>query len=161
MVDFMNSAVRSALMSRIRAKDTKPEVIVRKQLWARGFRFRLHTRRLAGTPDLVLHKWNALVFVHGCFWHRHEGCTFFRLPKTRTNFWDAKLSANRQRDLAVIEVLLGAGWRVAVVWECAIRLNPTEMGSQLAEWLANEGMGADIRAHQGAVVIGGLDNGVP
>lgn len=160
MVDFMNSAVRSALMSRIRAKDTKPEVIVRKQLWARGFRFRLHTRRLAGTPDLVLHKWNALVFVHGCFWQRHEGCTFFRLPKTRTNFWDAKLSANHQRDLAAVEALLGTGWRVAVVWECAIRLNPIEMGSQLAEWLASEGRGTEIRAHEGAVVAGELHNGV-
>lgn len=160
MVDFMNSAVRSALMSRIRAKDTKPEVIVRKQLWARGFRFRLHTKRLAGTPDLVLHKWNALVFVHGCFWHRHEGCTFFRLPKTRTKFWDAKLSANRQRDLAAVEALLGVGWRVAVVWDCAIRLNPIEMGSQLAEWLVSEGRGTDIRAHEGAVVAGELHSGI-
>lgn len=160
MVDVICPAVRSALMSRIRAKNTKPEVMVRKQLWARGFRFRLHAKELTGKPDLVLPKWKALVFVHGCFWHRHEGCPFFRLPKTRTDFWDGKLSANRQRDLVAIDELLGAGWRVAVVWECAVRLDSNEMSNRLAEWLASRRKEIEILARDSVVVAVELNSGV-
>lgn len=159
MVDVMSSAVRSALMSRIRGKNTKPEIIVRTQLWARGFRFRLHTKGLAGKPDLVLPKWKAVVFVHGCFWHRHEGCPLFRLPKTRTEFWDGKLSANRQRDLAAVRDLLSLGWRVAVVWECAIRLDPAATIDQLAEWISSHREKTEIQASNGIVIGGGLDSG--
>ncbi|WP_312738917.1 very short patch repair endonuclease [Stenotrophomonas sp.] len=158
MVDVMSSAVRSALMSRIRAKNTKPEIIVRRQLWARGFRFRLHSKGLAGKPDLVLPKWKAAVFVHGCFWHRHEGCPLFRLPKTRSDFWDAKLAANRQRDLAAVRTLLSMGWRVAVVWECAIRLDSTGASDELAGWIATDRQGIEILASNDAVIRKDLDS---
>lgn len=157
MVDVMSSAVRSALMSRIRAKNTKPERIVRKLLWARGFRFRLHAKGLAGKPDLVLPKWRAVVFINGCFWHRHWDCSNFRLPKTRTAFWDAKLLANRQRDLVVTDRLHRTGWRVVVVWECAIRLDPEEATNQLATWLSEGKAGAEIRAYEGSVTTQHFD----
>jgi len=159
MVDVMSSAVRSALMSRIRTRNTKPEVTVRRQLWARGFRFRLHAKGLAGKPDLVLPKWKAAVFVHGCFWHRHEGCPLFRLPKTRADFWDAKLSANRQRDLAVVRSLLDMNWRVAVVWECAIRLDSSAASDRLSEWISSDRKGIEILASEGTVICGDLDSG--
>lgn len=152
MVDVMSSATRSALMSRIRAKNTQPEMVVRRMLWARGFRFALHSRRLAGKPDLVLPKWKAVVFVHGCFWHRHLDCPLFRLPKTRSEFWDAKLEANRQRDASSILSLQAEGWRVGVVWECAIRLDAVETVQQLSQWLLSGADGAEIRARHGAVV---------
>jgi len=151
MVDVMSSATRSALMSRIRAKNTQPEIVVRRMLWARGFRFALHSRRLSGKPDLVLPKWKAVVFVHGCFWHRHLDCPLFRLPKTRSEFWDAKLEANRQRDAASILSLQAEGWRVGVVWECAIRIDAAETVQQLSQWLLSGTDGAEIRARRGAV----------
>jgi len=158
MVDVMSPAVRSALMSRIRAKNTTPEVIVRRQLWARGFRFRLHTNALPGKPDLVLPKWKASVFVHGCFWHRHAGCPLFRLPKTRADFWDAKLSANRQRDLAAVRSLLDMNWRVAVVWECAIRLDSSATNDRLSDWISSDRKGIEILASDGAVIGEDLDS---
>jgi len=153
MVDVMSAEKRSALMSRIRGKDTTPEIQVRRYLWANGFRYRLHPKKLAGKPDLVLPKWHAVVFVHGCFWHRHEGCDYFRLPKTRSEFWDAKLQRNTSRDTAVIKTLIRAGWRVAVVWECALRKDPGGTGLQLALWLRSDkksvqliGQGHSIRS---------------
>ena len=135
MVDVMSSDKRSALMSRIRGKNTGPELLIRKYLWRAGFRYRLHSKRLPGKPDLVLPKWNAAVFVHGCFWHRHAGCPYFRLPKTRTVFWDEKLSGNQARDSAAIAALIHDGWRVAVVWECAVRANADSTGRRLTSWL--------------------------
>ncbi|WP_260844214.1 very short patch repair endonuclease [Stenotrophomonas rhizophila] len=154
----MSSATRSALMSRIRAKNTRPEMVVRRKLWARGFRFGLHAKRLAGKPDLVLPKWRAVVFVHGCFWHRHPDCPFFRLPKTRPEFWDAKLHANQQRDASSIASLRGEGWRVGVVWECAIRLDAGESVQQLSQWLSGGTHGAEIRARHGAVATEPLNS---
>lgn len=144
MVDVMSAEKRSALMSRIRAKDTIPEMQVRRFLWANGFRYRLHPRGLAGKPDLVLDKWNAVVFVHGCFWHRHVGCSYFRLPKTRPDFWDAKLQDNRYRDAAAIKALMNAGWRVAVIWECALRGDSNRVGELLASWLRSGKKSAQI-----------------
>ncbi|WP_229238164.1 very short patch repair endonuclease [Dyella amyloliquefaciens] len=135
MVDKMSAEKRSALMSRIRGKDTLPEMAVRKRLWREGFRYRLHPKGLAGRPDLVLPKWGAVVFVHGCFWHRHNGCSYFRLPKTRTAFWDAKLQRNRERDASALKTLIDAGWRLAVVWECALRRDADHVGELLATWL--------------------------
>jgi DNA mismatch endonuclease (patch repair protein) len=106
-------------MSGIRGKNTKPEIVLRKLLHARGFRFRLHTT-LPGRPDLVFQKWNAVIFVHGCFWHRHE-CSIFKWPSSRRKFWRTKINGNADRDQRNIEKLLQKGWRVAVVWECATR----------------------------------------
>lgn len=134
----MSADKRSALMSRIRAKNTKPERLVRQHLWRIGFRYRLHSKNLPGKPDLVLPKWRAAIFVHGCFWHRHLGCPYFRLPKTRTDFWDEKLRRNSERDAQAISALIEEGWRIAVVWECAVRASPQNVGSNLAEWIRSD-----------------------
>jgi DNA mismatch endonuclease (patch repair protein) len=135
MVDVMSADKRSALMSRIRGKDTAPELHVRKSLWRAGLRYRLHTKDLPGKPDLVLPKWKAVVFVHGCFWHRHVDCSYFRLPKTRSEFWDEKLRRNQERDETAISTLAKAGWRIAIVWECAVRNDPDAVGRKLATWV--------------------------
>lgn len=135
MVDVMSAVNRSALMSRIRGKNTALELRLRKLLWRQGLRYRLHGVRLPGKPDLVFPRWRAAVFVHGCFWHRHTGCPLFRLPKTRTEFWDEKLRLNMQRDSRAVHALMEGGWKVAVVWECAIRSAPETAGRELAEWI--------------------------
>ncbi|WP_426664467.1 very short patch repair endonuclease [Rhodanobacter aciditrophus] len=132
----MSAEKRSALMSRIRGKDTRPELLVRRSLWRAGFRYRLQARELPGKPDLVLPKWKAAVFVHGCFWHRHNGCAYFRLPRTRPQFWDTKLRRNSDRDAGAISRLMEEGWRVAVVWECALRANADKAGEILAAWIS-------------------------
>ncbi len=111
---------RSEVMSRIRGKDTKPELAVRRALWAAGLRYRLHHKRLPGRPDLVFAGRRTVLFVHGCFWHCHEGCVKFRLPKTRTDWWAAKLARNKARDTQVGAELEAAGWRVLVIWECEV-----------------------------------------
>jgi DNA mismatch endonuclease (patch repair protein) len=125
-------------MSRIRAKDTKPELLIRRGLHRRGFRFRLHARKLPGKPDLVLRKYNAVVFVHGCFWHRHE-CALFKWPKRRSEFWKDKLQTNVRRDAQVAEALGRAGWRILNIWECSLK-GPHQLGAnealdRAAEWL--------------------------
>jgi DNA mismatch endonuclease (patch repair protein) len=135
MVDIVSPDKRSALMSRIRNKDTLPEMRVRKGLWQSGLRYRLHVRELPGRPDLVLPRWNACVFVHGCFWHHHDGCQNFRLPRTRPRFWKDKLVGNKRRDIESIAALDAAGWRVAVVWECAVRADCDRIISMLARWI--------------------------
>lgn len=118
---------RSENMSRIRGKNTQPELVVRRALWAAGLRYRLHDRRLEGNPDLVFPALRTVVFVHGCFWHCHEGCNNFRIPKTRSEWWAAKLARNKERDAQVQAHLRAAGWRVIVIWECE-----TEDGDRLA-----------------------------
>lgn len=107
-------------MSRIRSVDTKPEIIVRRALHAAGFRFRLYDKSLPGSPDLVLTRYRSVVFIHGCFWHGH-GCSQFRLPATRAEFWESKISANRVRDQQSLRHLRANGWRTLVIWECALR----------------------------------------
>lgn len=107
-------------MRAIRCKDTKPELLVRKALHARGFRYRVHVRSLPGSPDLVFPKYQSVIFIHGCFWHRHD-CSYFKMPKTRTEFWSSKIAANIRRDESAICALHSLGWRVLVVWECALR----------------------------------------
>ncbi len=109
---------RSQVMSRVRSKDTGPELLVRRALWAAGIRYRLHDTLLPGHPDLVLAGRHTVVFVHGCFWHRHENCPRNRTPKTRVEWWTAKFSRNKTRDTEVRSLLEAAGWRVFVIWEC-------------------------------------------
>lgn len=121
MADVVTPEVRSRMMSGIRGRNTRPEKIVRSGLFAAGFRFRLHRRDLPGKPDLVLAKWHAAVFINGCFWHAHQNCRFFRVPKSRRSFWTEKLEANRSRDAACIAALVNGGWKVITVWECALR----------------------------------------
>jgi DNA mismatch endonuclease (patch repair protein) len=135
MVDVMSAERRSELMSRIKGKNTAPELFVRKYFWRDGLRYRLHGRGLPGKPDLVLKRWGCVVFVNGCFWHRHEACPLFLLPGTRRDFWDNKLRGNQIRDLNAIAALSGSGWRVCVVWECALRAAPKESCRQLADWI--------------------------
>lgn len=121
MADVVDPAKRSEMMAGIGAKNTKPELVVRQALHRLGYRFRLHRKDLPGKPDIVLPKWKTVIFVHGCFWHGHENCPLFRLPKSRTEFWKEKIAANLQRDKAVREKLHKAHWRQIEVWECATK----------------------------------------
>lgn len=120
MADIISPEQRSALMSRIRGKDTKIELEVRHGLHALGFRYRLGGAGLPGRPDIVLPKYRTVVFVHGCFWHQHD-CHLFRLPKTRTEFWKAKVDANRERDRRSEARIAELGWQVETIWECQLR----------------------------------------
>jgi DNA mismatch endonuclease (patch repair protein) len=108
-------------MSAIHAKNTKPELLVRRYLFSQGFRYRLNDPRLPGHPDLVLRKYRTVVFVNGCFWHGHEGCKYFRLPQTNTEFWQAKITRNAERDKAVQRALAALGWHCITVWECQLK----------------------------------------
>jgi len=120
MVDVLSPEQRRLNMSRIRGRDTKPEMLVRRGLHARGLRYKLHDRTLPGRPDLVFPKYRTAVFVHGCFWHAH-GCLLSKLPTSRRDFWTKKLEGNICRDRKAVEALRAMGWRVLVVWECALR----------------------------------------
>lgn len=108
-------------MSRIRSKDTKPEMLVRKYLFANGFRYRLHVKNLPGKPDIVLPKWRTIIFVHGCFWHGHQGCRYFVVPKTRTAWWLNKIEGNRKRDQENLRRLRQDSWKVLAIFECGLR----------------------------------------
>ncbi|WP_349744888.1 very short patch repair endonuclease [Stenotrophomonas geniculata] len=126
MVDSLTPEQRSAQMSRIRGSNTKLEVLVRKGLHARGLRYRLGGAKLPGRPDIVLPKYRTVVFVHGCFWHGHD-CPLYRLPKTRPEFWQAKIESNQSRDRRVNDQLKSLRWHVVEVWECSLRgLRPDE-----------------------------------
>ncbi|AAS97315.1 very short patch repair endonuclease [Nitratidesulfovibrio vulgaris] len=121
MADIVDSATRSRMMSGIKGRNTKPERLVRSYLHAAGFRFRLHRKDLPGCPDIVLPRYRAIIFVHGCFWHRHEGCNLASFPATRVDFWESKFAANVERDRRNETALAEAGWRVIIIWECQIR----------------------------------------
>lgn len=121
IVDVMTPAQRSRMMASVRGEHTLPELRVRSFLHACGLRYRLHVSGLPGRPDLVLPKYRTAVFVHGCFWHRHDGCRFAAMPSTRVDFWQRKFEANRERDRRVREMLEHSGWRVIVIWECETR----------------------------------------
>lgn len=130
-----NAAQRSALMSRIRSKDTKPEMAVRQLLHARGLRFRLHRRDLPGKPDILLPRHRLAIFVHGCFWHQHAGCRLASKPKSRIEYWTPKLAGNVRRDQEAQAALRALGWRVEIVWECDAR-SVDRIESRLGEILA-------------------------
>ncbi len=117
----MTPEQRSRCMAAIKGKDTKPELIVRKYLFSRGLRFRVQVRKLSGNPDIVLPKYKTVIFVNGCFWHGHEGCKYFRLPKSNVEFWEAKIERNVARDVRNEAELKALGWRVVRVWECEIK----------------------------------------
>lgn len=120
MADVHDPATRSYNMSRIKGKNTKPEMLVRKFLFAHGFRFRLHDKKLPGKPDIVLPKYKTVIFVNGCFWHGHHECKYFVLPKSNTEFWNDKIVKNVKRDILSQVELVEMGWRVIVVWECEL-----------------------------------------
>lgn len=119
-MDTLTPEARSARMRLVKNKDTRPELVVRKLTHNLGFRYRLHVKTVPGTPDLVFHGRRKLIFVHGCFWHVHPGCSRARLPKTRQEFWLPKLQGNRERDVATLARLAELGWEVLVIWECEI-----------------------------------------
>ena len=120
MTDVLTPEQRKLNMSRIRGRDTKPEMLIRRGLHVRGLRYRLHDRTLPGRPDLVFPQYHTVVFIHGCFWHAH-GCALSKLPSTRQDFWKGKLAGNVVRDRKAIGALQSDGWRVLVIWECALR----------------------------------------
>jgi len=120
-VDIWNKEKRSECMSKIRSKNTKPELALRKALFARGFRYRVNDKHLSGKPDIVLPKYKTVIFLHGCFWHRHEGCKYAYTPKTNTKFWVDKITSNAERDKVNLQKLTALGWNVLTVWECEIR----------------------------------------
>lgn len=122
-MDVHDKETRSYNMSCIKGKNTKPEEIVRKYLFSQGFRYRKNDKRLPGTPDIVLPKYKAVIFVNGCFWHGHEDCRYFVVPKTNTEFWVNKIQTNKQRDSRKINDLRALGWKVVVVWECQLKKN--------------------------------------
>ena len=121
MSDTLSQSQRSYNMSRIRGKNTKPEILVRKGLHARGFRFRIHNRSLPGSPDIVLPKYGVAIMVNGCFWHGHKGCRYATKSKTNIEFWEAKIARNRHRDEVTTAHLEALGWTVITVWECELR----------------------------------------
>ncbi|WP_371921990.1 very short patch repair endonuclease [Pseudomonas sp. 31-12] len=129
------------MMSGIQGQNTKPEIIIRQALHARGFRFRLHVKSLPGKPDLVLPKHKTVVFVHGCFWHGHA-CRYYKIPKTRSDFWLEKIGKNQARDRLQVTSLRDSGWRVLIIWECAVRSIKRERSSKLVdlivEWLMSD-----------------------
>lgn len=148
MADIVTAEVRSRMMSGIRGTNTKPELLLRKGLHAMGFRFRLHERSLPGKPDIVLPRYKAVIFAHGCFWHGHD-CHLFKWPSTRPEFWQAKIARNRAVDERTDAALEGAGWRQAIVWECALkgktRLPLEDVIQSCAEWLRSDRPRLEIR----------------
>lgn len=119
-MDTLSVAERSEIMSRVRSKDTVPEMLVRRTVFSLGYRYRLHDRTLPGCPDLVFRGREKVIFVHGCFWHRHSGCPKARVPKSRTDFWLQKLEGNKKRDDKNVRRLRRQGWKVLTIWECQL-----------------------------------------
>ena len=148
MADIKTPDERSRNMAAICSKNTKPEIIIRKALYALGFRYRLHSKNIPGKPDIVLTKYNAVIFIHGCFWHGHD-CYLFKLPKTRTEFWEKKIELNRLRDKKVMNELEQSGWRVATVWECALKgrekMDINKLINTLSEWLKTDSKSIILR----------------
>ena len=147
MVDVVDTATRSRMMSGIRGKDTKPELVVRKGLHERGFRYRLHSSKVCGKPDLVLARYRAVIFVHGCFWHGHD-CHLFKMPSSRPEFWKAKINRNRERDAEVRVSVLESRWRCLVIWECALkgrtRLELETLMVRLSTWITGDELEGQI-----------------
>lgn len=138
MADTLTKDGRSAVMSRVRGKDTKPEWILRCGLHRLGFRYTLKNGHLPGSPDIVLPKYGAAIFVHGCFWHRHAGCKDSSTPKTNPEFWQSKFRENTARDRRVVRQLRSLGWRVLVVWECELTRRTTRTVGEVAQWVMGQ-----------------------
>jgi DNA mismatch endonuclease, patch repair protein len=126
MADVHTKKQRSFNMSRIRSSNTQPELLVRKFLFAQGYRYRINVKNLPGKPDIVLPKHRTIIFVHGCFWHGHANCKYFKIPKTRTEWWNNKINTNKTNDAKAIKALRKDGWKVLVVWECGLKAAKVE-----------------------------------
>jgi DNA mismatch endonuclease (patch repair protein) len=146
LTDIVSKEKRSAMMAGIHSGDTKPEVRVRKELFAAGYRYRLHRRDLPGTPDIVMPGKRIAVFVNGCFWHGHVGCRLAAMPSTRTEFWQDKFDRNRERDRVAISALLALRWRVLTVWECFVRktLTGSALRSSLVSWIEGQASSGEL-----------------
>ncbi len=135
-------------MAGIKSKNTRPEMVIRSALHKMGYRFRVNDKKIPGKPDIALRKYDALIFVHGCFWHKHE-CRLFKWPKTRPDFWKDKINGNCQRDLKNREILLSSGWRICTVWECATRGKNSsldQIAQSISNWLNSETYTLEIAA---------------
>lgn len=137
MSDHLTIEQRHKNMAAVKSKDTKPEMVVRKYLWSRGFRYRVNNPRLPGHPDIVLRKYRTCIFVNGCFWHGHEGCKYFRMPKTNTEFWERKISRNKERDREEQKKLARMGWHCITVWECELKGERREKTLESLEYTLN------------------------
>lgn len=137
MADCLTKEQRHKNMSAIRSKDTKPEIMVRKFLFSRGFRYRLNHPNLPGHPDIVLKKYNTVIFVNGCFWHGHDRCKYFILPKTNTEFWENKIKANKERDIKEQRELTAMGWHCITIWECQLKSSVRDMTLESLEYTLN------------------------
>ena len=137
MTDTLSTQQRHANMAAIHGKDTKPEMVVRRWLWGHGFRYRLNHPRLPGKPDIVLRKYRTCIFVNGCFWHGHEDCKYFRIPKTNTEFWQQKISRNQKRDKEVQHKLAFMGWHSITIWECQLKPKEREKTLQSLAYTLN------------------------
>lgn len=148
MVDIVSAAKRSQMMSAIKGRNSLPEMLVRKALFSMGYRFRLHRRDLPGTPDIAMPGRKIAIFVHGCFWHAHQGCKYAKTPSTRTAFWTTKLHANVDRDQRVTDKLAQFGWRVLIVWECSTRNSgaAAELPDALRLWIDSDARVGEISA---------------
>ena len=145
LTDIVDRKTRSRMMAGIRGKDTKPELVLRRALHAHGFRYRLHAKALPGKPDIVFPKFKAVIFVHGCFWHRHQDCRYATTPATRPEFWAQKFEGNVKRDARNLADIRSAGWRTAVVWECVLKARDVEtLAERLSNWLRLEGEHVEI-----------------
>ncbi|MFC1517480.1 very short patch repair endonuclease [Candidatus Margulisiibacteriota bacterium] len=156
MTDIVSSKKRSKMMSNIRSKNTKPELILRRSLFEKGFRYKLHSSNIPGKPDMVFLKHKAVILVNGCFWHGH-GCHIFKWPKTRKAFWKNKINGNKTRDRKNRNLLKKLGWRVLVVWECAIKSRKesdiSRVVNRAAKWLNSKSKSAEIVLRKQGVVL--------
>lgn len=139
-MDVHSQEVRSYNMSRIRGKDTKPEIAVRKYLFSQGFRYRKNVKKMPGAPDIVLPKYKTCIFVNGCFWHKHNGCRYFVWPKSNTEFWREKIEKNVARDQKNYALLKSEGWNIIVVWECEIKHDFENKMIELTESIKNNAL---------------------
>ncbi len=160
MVDRFSKEVRSKIMASIPSKNTRPELAIRKGLHRMGFRYGLHSGRFRGHPDLLLPKYKAAIFVHGCYWHGH-GCAENKPASSNKEYWSHKINKNRERDKNNQEAILAAGWRFLVIWECSIRrkgeFNLNEVIMQVAMWLKDNSFSAEIYIDQSSLIIAPLD----
>lgn len=147
MADIVDKSTRSRMMSGIRSKNTKPEVIIRKALHAAGFRFRIHKSDIPGNPDIVLKKYNAVIFVHGCFWHGHN-CHLFKMPSSNVEFWERKIKRNRAVDARSSEEIQQIGWRILTIWECSLKgknkLPLSDVIQSVFTWLTGSSSSGEI-----------------
>jgi len=155
MTDVVSTETRSRMMSGIRGKNTRPEMLIRKLLHGRGFRYRLHVKTLQGKPDIVLPKYRAAILIHGCFWHGHD-CHLFKWPSSNENFWSEKISRNKAVDELAVKSLHEQGWRILTIWECALKGKSRQPVAQIADdivtWLKSGACDAEIKGAENAAI---------